>query len=380
VAEAARRWAPPVAVAALLALPAAAPAAVPPAPAPLALASATLRQDGVRLRLAIRTRGDWAARALTARPGRSLCLVTFERGRRGYVCVTATGHRARLTITGAGGGTRALPATVSRPDLRTLFATFAFAGADLRVGAVRWVVTSTWTDTGRCAAGCSFRLPARGSNALALHPPVPTGCRARAPWYWTRGPGNRKVVALTFDDGPSRYTHQVLDILARNRIHGTFFLIGEQVRGNESLVRRELRDGNAVGNHTFTHANVSGGGLQQLVSTQGAIHRAAGYTPCLFRAPYGAVSGTIIGQARGLGLDTIGWDVDPRDWSRPGTDAIYSRIVSAAGRESIILMHDGGGPRDETVAALPRVIATLRHRGYGFVTVPELLGLAPKYG
>jgi peptidoglycan/xylan/chitin deacetylase (PgdA/CDA1 family) len=171
----------------------------------------------------------------------------------------------------------------------------------------------------------------------------------------------------------------VLDILERNRVHATFFLIGQQVRGNESLVRRELADGNAVGNHTFTHANVSGGGLRQLTSTQGAIRRASGYTPCVFRAPYGAVSGTIIGQARGLGLDTIEWDVDPRDWARPGTDAIYSRLVGGARRESILLMHDGGGPRDQTVAALPRVIATLRARGYGFVTVPELLGLRPQY-
>ena len=192
------------------------------------------------------------------------------------------------------------------------------------------------------------------------------------------------MVALTFDDGPSLYTHQVLDILARNRIHGTFFLIGEQVGPFRRFVREELAEGNAIGDHTWNHSNVAGGGsfaYSQISRTRTAIRRASGYyTPCLFRAPYGAVSGTIIGQARGLGLDTIQWDVDPRDWSRPGTDAIYSRIVSAAGRESIILMHDGGGPRDETVAALPRVIATLRHRGYVFVTVPELLGLAPKYG
>lgn len=359
---------------------AALPAPASAAGGPLDLASASLRQSGLDLTLTIRTRGDWAARALSSRPGRSLCLIAFQAGRREYVCATASGNHVALTRTAAAGGTAALRGTLSRPNLRTLVATFAYRDAGLAVGAARWVVTSTWTDAGVCAGGCSSRLPERGTNALTVHPPVPTGCVPRGPWYWTRGPGNRKVVALTFDDGPSLYTHRVLDILERNRVHATFFLIGQQVRGNESLVRRELADGNAVGNHTFTHANVSGGGLRQLTSTQGAIRRASGYTPCVFRAPYGAVSGTIIGQARGLGLDTIEWDVDPRDWARPGIDAIYSRLVGGARRESILLMHDGGGPRDQTVAALPRVIATLRARGYGFVTVPELLGLRPQYG
>jgi peptidoglycan/xylan/chitin deacetylase (PgdA/CDA1 family) len=241
-------------------------------------------------------------------------------------------------------------------------------------------VTSTWTDSAACATGCNDRFPARGSKSTPIHPPTPTGCQARSPWYWTNGSRRRRVVALTFDDGPGPFTPQVLSILERNHINGTFFMIGQQVRGSDALLRRSLRDGNALGNHTFTHANVSGGGLGQLTSTQGAIRRASGYTPCLFRAPYGAVSGTIIGQARGLGMDTIEWDVDPRDWSTPGTGAIYSRIVGAARPGSIILMHDGGGPRGQTVAALPRIIATLRRRGYGFVTVPQLLGLRPKFG
>jgi peptidoglycan-N-acetylglucosamine deacetylase len=356
------------------------PSSATAAGGPLELASASLRQDGLQLELTIRTRGEWAARALSARPGRSLCLVTFQGSRRRFVCAVSAGSHLALTSTAPGGPTARLRATIARRDLRTLSATFAYRDVGLAVGRARWAVTSTWTDSGPCPGGCSSRLPASGSKPLTIEPPVPTGCVARAPWYWTRGPGHRRVVALTFDDGPSIYTHQVLDILKRNHIHATFFLIGEQVRGNEGLVRRELAEGNAVGNHTFTHANVSGGGLSQLTSTQGAIHRAAHYTPCLFRAPYGAVSGTIIGQARGLGLDTIEWDVDPRDWSRPGTDAIYSRVVSAARSQSIILMHDGGGPRNETVSALPRIIHTLRSRGYGFVTIPELLGLRLKYG
>jgi peptidoglycan/xylan/chitin deacetylase (PgdA/CDA1 family) len=375
--EAARRGL--LVVAAALGLLAAAPAAASAA-GPLDLAGASLTQVGQQLRLTVHTRGEWAARALTSRPGRSLCLVVSQAGRRGFVCATASGHRAGLSFTQAGGATQPLRATIDRPDLKTLVASFATRDAGLAVGPVRWVVTTTWRDSGTCADGCADRLPARGSNRLTILPPTPTGCRARSPWYWTRGPGHRKVVALTFDDGPSPYTHLVLDILARNHIHGTFFLIGQQVRGNEALLRRSLREGNVLGNHTFTHANVSGGAGSQITSTQGAIRRATGYTPCVFRAPYGAVSGTLIGQARGLRLDTIQWDVDPRDWSRPGTGAIYSRIVGAARRESIILMHDGGGPRNQTVAALPQVIRTLRARGYGFVTLPQLLGLRLTYG
>jgi peptidoglycan/xylan/chitin deacetylase (PgdA/CDA1 family) len=356
------------------------PAGAAAAGGPLDLAAASLRQDGTRLALTIRTRGEWAARALGSRPGRSLCLIAFQGGRRAYVCAVATGNRVALTTTPAGGGTAPLSATVTRSDLRGLVAVFAYRDAGLAVGRLRWTVTSTWTDAGACAAGCNSRLPAQGTNGFEVHPPAPTGCAARAPWYWTRGPSARKVVALTFDDGPSSYTHRVLDVLERTGAHATFFLIGQQVRGGAELARRALREGNALGNHTFTHANVSGGGLGQLTSTQAAIRRATGYTPCVFRAPYGAVSGTIVGQARGLGMDTIQWDVDPRDWARPGSGSIYSTLVGGARAGSILLMHDGGGPRDQTVAALPRVIATLRSRGYGFVTVPELLGLRPTYG
>lgn len=360
---------------------AALPSGAQAAGGPLEVRSAGLAQDGLDLRLTIRTRGNWAAQALASRPGRSLCLLTSQGARHGFVCVSASGHRAALTFTSsAGGATQPLRATIVRPDLRTLTATFAYRDAGLAVGPLHWVVTSTWSDSAACAGGCDDRFPSRGSKSAPILPPTPTGCRGRSPWYWTNASRHRRVVALTFDDGPSPYTPQVLSILERNHINATFFMIGEQVRGHEELLRRSLADGNVFGNHTFTHANVSGGGLGQLTSTQGAIRRASGYTPCLFRAPYGAVSGTIIGQARGLGMDTIEWDVDPRDWSRPGTDAIYSRIVGAARPGSIILMHDGGGPRDETVAALPHVISTLRHRGYGFVTVPQLLGLRPKYG
>jgi peptidoglycan/xylan/chitin deacetylase (PgdA/CDA1 family) len=230
-----------------------------------------------------------------------------------------------------------------------------------------------------------FGAAAFAAPAPPVPPPVPpapppklAGCKAGGASYRTSGPRDHHLVALTFDDGPWALTPKFYDVLEREQVPGTFFLIGDQIHGQEKLLRRGLKDGFVFGDHTWTHANVSGDGpaaAHQLSSTKKAIRRATGFTPCLFRAPYGAVSGALIGEARSQRMNTIQWDVDPRDWSTPGADAIYSRIVSQTRPGSIVLMHDGGGPRQQTLSALPRVIATLRDRGYKFVTVPDLLGL-----
>lgn len=385
---------------ALAAVPATASAATSPtdrahdAGGPLDLLAASLSQEGPDLHLKLRTRGTWGPRQLAPSQQRSLCVELFRsRG---------AAPRSRLCVVGRSGSTRAelrferlspggavlaqrTLTDVHRPDMRTVQATFTPAQVELGVGDYRWRATSNWTGPPDCAAKpCADLLPDRGTIRAAILPPRVAGCVPRGASYRPRGPGNRKVVALTFDDGPSVYTSQVLRILRRFKIHATFFLIGEQVRPNASLVREELAEGNAVGDHTFTHANVSGGGsfaYSQISRTRSAIRSASGYyTPCLFRAPGGAVSGALFPVARSLGMLTIQWDVDPRDWSRPGTGSIYSTVVGQARRESIILMHDGGGPRNQTVAALPGIIRTLRSRGYGFRTVPDLLGLKPVYG
>jgi peptidoglycan/xylan/chitin deacetylase (PgdA/CDA1 family) len=192
-------------------------------------------------------------------------------------------------------------------------------------------------------------------------------------------------VALTFDDGPGSDTSRVLDVLKRTDSRATFFLIGQQVSGGRTVLRRALREGHDLANHSWNHANLSGGGMGQLSSTNAAIRRATGYTPCLFRAPYGAVSGTLIGQARSLGMLTIQWDVDPQDWARPGSGAIMARGRAGIARVlgnvrpgSIVVMHDGGGPRDQTVAALPGMISALKRRGYRIVSLTQLLGLRTK--
>jgi peptidoglycan/xylan/chitin deacetylase (PgdA/CDA1 family) len=366
---------------------------------PLDLDTAGFDQRGSQLGLRIHTRGRWRPRDLDAVSGRSLCLNLFARtgsAPRATLCVTGRPRSARaalrftrLTAAGSVLSTRTLTAGVHRPDASTLVATLAPRDLALQVGPFRWQLSSSWAGAPGCAAAatpvtsaCRDLLPDRGTLAAVLSPPTPVGCNIRGAEYRRGGPGHRKLVALTFDDGPSPYTAQVLRVLERDRAHATFFVIGRQVAGAARDVRRELADGNAIGNHTYDHPTVSGGGsfaAGQLRRTTRAVRAASGYTPCLFRAPYNAVSGALFAVARAQAMLTIGWNVDPRDWSRPGADAIYSRVVGAVQRESIVIMHDGGGPRNQTVAALPRIIATLRARGYRLVTVPELLGLRPRF-
>ncbi len=216
----------------------------------------------------------------------------------------------------------------------------------------------------------------------------PVGCTARGPIYTESRPTRRRVVALTFDDGPSGFTPKLLAVLERKHVRATFFVIGSQVRDHPEALRRELRDGDIVGDHTWTHADMTllpaAVQRQQIVLTAEAIRAATGFSPCLWRAPYGAISGRIEGLARSLGLLSIQWDTDPQDFTMPPVAAIVRRVLHGNPANpdpgvhpgAIVLMHDGGGDRSHTVAALPTLIDQLRARGYSFVTVPELLGLS----
>lgn len=215
--------------------------------------------------------------------------------------------------------------------------------------------------------------------ASAFDPGRLVGCRPLGASLRLAGPFHRRAIALTFDDGPGLYSPAVLGVLERFRVPGTFFVVGELVRRHEELLRRALAGGSVLGNHTFSHTNVSAGGYRQIRGAQDAIRRATGYTPCVFRAPGGAISPLLVAQARSLGLHTVGWNVDPQDWSRPGSAAIHTRVTRAVRPGAIILLHDGGGLRGQTVAALPRIITTLRAWGYRFLTVPQLLGLPSRY-
>jgi peptidoglycan/xylan/chitin deacetylase (PgdA/CDA1 family) len=210
----------------------------------------------------------------------------------------------------------------------------------------------------------------------------PIGCRVTGPTKaYFNGP-NRKVVAIGFDDGPAADTPAFVSMLERNRVHATFFMIGEQVTSVYGpTLRRELRAGDALGDHTFTHPDLttSGDVEGQLKDTLEAIRAQSGYTPCVFRPPYGDYDASILRTARSLGLATVLWNVDPSDWALPGTAAIEQRVLAQVLPGSIIISHDGGGPRGQTLAAYPDIITTLRARGYRFETIPQLLGFHTVY-
>jgi peptidoglycan/xylan/chitin deacetylase (PgdA/CDA1 family) len=238
----------------------------------------------------------------------------------------------------------------------------------------------------RSAAGAPPEAPAPGKAG----PPAPSapvtlyrvvGCRSRGSIAYRSGPHAREV-ALSFDDGPAVDTRAFVSMLERARARATFFMIGEQVSsGYRSLLLRELRDGDVLGDHTYSHPDLTrtGGVREQLLRTLGVIRAVSGYTPCVFRPPYGAVDSSVVQTARSLGLATVLWNVDPADWSLPGTGAIVRRVLAQVQRGSIILSHDGGGPRGQTLAAYPEIIGALRARGYRLVTIPELLGFHPVY-
>lgn len=193
-----------------------------------------------------------------------------------------------------------------------------------------------------------------------------------------RSGGTSKRIALTFDDGPSKYTGPVLDILRRERIPATFFVIGAQVGSNRELVRRIVRDGHALANHTWSHANVAAGGPaadSQLMDTQYAIQKAVGRAGCMMRPPGGAVGPGLVSWLRKHKKVGVLWDVDSNDYQLPSAAKMTDAIVSATRAGSIILLHDGGGDRTRTVAAVPKIISRLKAKGYEFVTVPELLKL-----
>jgi peptidoglycan-N-acetylglucosamine deacetylase len=227
-------------------------------------------------------------------------------------------------------------------------------------------------------------VAAESNHASARVMPVryrPVGCVAAGPSVDRTHGARRREVALTFDDGPSIYTQRFVQMLRAQKAVATFFMIGEQVTsGYRSILREELRDGDALGDHTWTHANLptlsSGAVRGQLSSTKAAIASLSGYTPCVFRPPYDS---SVVDVARSLGLDTVTWEVDPADYTVPGVGAIEQRVLAQTQPGSIILSHDGGGPRLQTLDAYPHIIAALRARGYRFVTVPQLLGLHTIY-
>ena len=183
---------------------------------------------------------------------------------------------------------------------------------------------------------------------------------------------NRKVVALTFDDGPnSTTTNQALDTLSKYGIKATFFVLGKNVSGNEEILKRMKADGHVIGNHSWSHPVLSKLSLddakKQITDTEDALTKVLGSSSKLMRPPYGAITDDI---RNSLDLSFIMWDVDSLDWKSKNEAAILTEIQREVKNGSIILMHD---IHAETVNALPKVIDYLKGQGYDFVTIPDLL-------
>ena len=184
--------------------------------------------------------------------------------------------------------------------------------------------------------------------------------------------GKSQVVYITFDDGPSVYTPQVLKVLSQYGVHATFFEVGQMVAAHPSSTSQVYRQGNSVQNHTWSHPDLrkltAAQFADQVSATDRQIRSHTGYLPCCLRPPFGAVDATVRARAAGLGKKIALWTVDPRDWSRPGATAIRNRVLSQVRPGSVVLLHDGGGDRSQTVAALGGILRTLKAKGYTFAT------------
>lgn len=212
------------------------------------------------------------------------------------------------------------------------------------------------------------------------------------PRSWLYGPvfwharTEERVVALTFDDGPCHpYTGELMEVLRREQIPATFFMVGNNVVREPNLAA-EVASEHSVGNHTFTHPHLTwsspGTVRDELERGQEAIHGATGTVPSIFRVPHGWYGPQVISGARELGMHCIGWSVMAWDWNKPPRETIQQRILHGASPGGVTLLHDGEdtdafpkADRSRTIAAVPHIIESLKADGYRFATVPELMSL-----
>ncbi len=193
----------------------------------------------------------------------------------------------------------------------------------------------------------------------------------------THGGGRGNEVALTFDDGPGPYTEHLVRVLNSYHVKATFFAIGEEERYFAGGTLLELRSGDVVGDHTETHPMMASLSRheqhEELFEQIARIELLGGPRPRLFRPPYGSFNATTFKELHDMRLLMVLWSTDTADYTLPGVHAIVERALAGAHPGAIILMHDAGGNRSETIAALPAIIAGLRRRGLRPVTIPRLM-------
>ncbi len=191
------------------------------------------------------------------------------------------------------------------------------------------------------------------------------------------GRGKKREVALTFDDGPGVYTPQILRILKRTNTPATFFIVGSMVPGEEKMVRRIEREGHAIGNHTQDHAGMGGidpaAQRDQLERQNQEMEKTGAPEQRIFRPPYRSFNDSTLELLAEKEMLMVLWDVDTNDYSGLDAESIARRALDDVKPGSIILMHDAGGDRSETVKALPDIIKGLKRRNLTPVTVPRLV-------
>ncbi|WP_033211797.1 polysaccharide deacetylase family protein [Kitasatospora phosalacinea] len=276
------------------------------------------------------------------------------------------------------GGLMAAGLAVYRADPWVLPARPAFGSvpaAELARSAVRdpASVVRLGIDTGTLGGRSAEMVAAIDSSAAELESMIRSG---RCLWGNT---GDRPVVALTFDDGPNPpHTDRILDVLDRYAVPATFFCVGLHALAHRAELDRMAAAGHQIANHTWSHPYLPDLSrtelLDQLGRTDEAIAKAVGDDPGprMFRPPYGGRTPEVLRWIGESGATVVLWDVEPCDWSMPGPDAITRAVLDQARPGAVVLLHDGGGDRSQTAAALPGIIEGLTARGYAFARVDEL--------
>lgn len=237
----------------------------------------------------------------------------------------------------------------------------ASTGTQQRVEKFKAAMLTTWQQEAK-TKGLSYLVPPRfqgitieSANAIA----------------------GEKVIALTFDDGPwPEGTVQILDILKKNNIKGTFFVVGQMLKAYPELGRKIVADGHIIGNHTWHHwyhyFNPQAAAFE-IERTSDLIYQTTGVKTTLFRPPGGMLHNGLVSYAKNQKYTVVMWSADSVDYSRPAVPRLVKNVMRDSKPGGIVLMHDGGGNRTRTIQALPEIISNFKKQGYRFVTVPELL-------
>lgn len=194
---------------------------------------------------------------------------------------------------------------------------------------------------------------------------------------------DEKVVAITFDDGPHpKYTRQILDLLEQYEARGTFFVVGQLAEKNPEIVRRMYEDGHEIANHTYTHPSTKSPSkiMEEINQTNDTVFSITGFSPKLFRPVEGIYTDEIVNEVVKNGYKIVmwSWHQDTEDWKDPGVDKIVNKVLDGLKNGDVVLFHDGGGNRQQTVKALEKILPELKKRGYKFITITEMINLQKK--